>query len=298
MSCHPTSQATRNAISSPGSACGRSHSDAPDGQTIDLFGQVPAPANLSARQAKAAGLLTSGTCGPRSTGSLSSVVLTLFLASRLQAATASLGSTLYKLTWKDRVTPSGRSIPALRASARRTSGNDCIGWPTPTVGNATGSQAAKDASATGRRPDGSKATVSLNAVGQLAGWPTPRARDHHTEGQGQHSPSLPRVCETQLAGWQTPRARGDAGGNRYKTGETTNLEDQIRWNLMDDPDLPPNAPARLTASGEMLTGSDAGMESGGQLNPAHSRWLMGLPAEWTSCAPLVTRSALKSPKRS
>jgi hypothetical protein len=48
----------------------------------------------------------------------------------------------------------------------------------------------------------------------------------------------------------------------------------------------------------MLTGSSAGMESGGQLSPSHSRWLMGLPPVWDDCAVTAMQLLLKRPKRS
>ena len=53
------------------------------GQMIDLFGQVPVRANLSARQAKELGLMTSGTCGPTSITSSKSAALQSSLESRL-----------------------------------------------------------------------------------------------------------------------------------------------------------------------------------------------------------------------
>ena len=113
------------------SACGHTPCAKPDGQTTDQCGQAVVLVSLSARQAKERDLLTSGTYGPRSTTSSASADLLLSLENRLRQKTASLGSTLYKLTWKVRTTPSGRLIPALRASVLRTSGNDCTGYPTP-----------------------------------------------------------------------------------------------------------------------------------------------------------------------
>jgi hypothetical protein len=89
-----------------------------------------------------------------------------------------------------------------------------------------------------------------------------------------------------LATWPTPLAadsRGRAGAAAHKDSELPNAVCKV---IHDQP-------ARLTATGEMLTGSSAGMESGGQLNPAHSRWLMGLPPEWDACAPTAMPSSRK-----
>ncbi len=124
---------------------------------------------------------TNDTSGPLFTASSKSAGLQLSLENRLRALMAASGSPEYVLTWKTQDMPAGVPICALRASGLRISGSDCSGWPTPTKGNADGSQMAKGASATGRRPDGSKATVSLNHVATLAGWPTPMAGTKATD---------------------------------------------------------------------------------------------------------------------
>lgn len=94
-----------SAISLPESESGATPCAVPAGPMTALSGQEAALASLSPRQAAERGLLTSGTCGPRSFISLASVALAQSLESRLQAVMDLHGSTLYNLTWKRRVAP-------------------------------------------------------------------------------------------------------------------------------------------------------------------------------------------------
>jgi len=133
---------------------------------------------------------------------------------------------------------------------------------------------------------------ALKTTVQLAGWVTPSARDWKdspgmaTEGPDGRSrlDQLPRL--SNLASWPTPcQQDGPKGGPSQGADRLPGMAAIA-------------GPARLTATGELLIGSTAGMDAGGQLNPAHSRWLMGLPPEWDAYAPTVTRSSRKQRKPS
>ena len=129
-----TSPDTPNAISSPASADGATPCDSPVGQTLDLFGPEAVPASLSAPPASSKAQKTTATSGQSSSGSSASVALTRYLASRLQTRLATTGSTMFRQTWKEKVTPSGRSYWAHTASVPRTSGSGCGSWVSPNAG--------------------------------------------------------------------------------------------------------------------------------------------------------------------
>ena len=245
-------------------------------------GRVHATANLSQQQGKDLHKQTNGTYGLSGSISSRSADLTSSLASRLKERLSTTGSTIYKLTWKRKATPQGRVYFQLAAVAHRISGQDSglllKGWATPTVRD------HKDGTAK------SCANIPVNALlgreVHLSGWRTP----NHTDGEGGVMEVVPGKAGkyklrdyVHLAGWQTPKLPSGGGQAERMTagGGLRKLEDQALL----------IGPLRLTASGEMLTGSTAGMESGGQLNPNHSRWLQGYPEEWFSCVDWETLSS-------
>lgn len=294
----PTLWDTDNAISSPGLEFGASLFATPGGLTIAPSGPALAPASPSAEPGRAPDSTTSGISGPTSSASSRSAALTSALANRLRVRSASLGSTLCKLTWKERAMPSGRSIPALRASALPIGDKGSTGWPTP---------ATRD-----YKDRFEQTAVETNAllgrVVWLSAWPTPQAHDVTGRSKTQkdlHKAKHGCAClarSSDLAGWPTPRALDGVKNVRTLAGSLREIE---RKGCVQD--LAQAAaiagPARLTAFGELRTGSSAETESGGQLRAEHSLWLQLGPnaAAWKAALERSVSKALEtrstSPKR-
>lgn len=296
-------------ISSPVLAAGVTPCALPDGPRIDLFGRAVAPASPLAQPVSGGALPTSAISGLSGSTSFASADLTLSLVNRLKQRLTTDGSTLFKLTWREKVTPAGRLVYRLAASGRRTSDNDSGSWPTPNT--MEGGQTSR----------GGKRKGEL-LMGGLVGWPTPNTPSGgpNVKSTPTHTGGMDLEGAVTLTSWPTPIVGDTTGGPRppddkrgpapglqaaanltsWPTTSTRDYKGGYRGGRMRNGKISTDTldvAAQLT-SGQTAIGSPAATENHGQLNPAHSRWLMGLPPEWDACAPTATPSSRKSPKPS
>lgn len=295
--------------SSPGSGDGTSPLNSPAGPRTEKSGPALAPASPSALPVKARASTTPAISGPTSSGSSASAALQRSLENRLRRRLNTVGSMEYSQTWKESVTPAGRSFLAHTASARRISDNEYTGWPTVTTSDDVWNMEKR----------GFGTALSLGTAARLTGWEkTPQASDGDGGVMGIRPGTTGKYKlrdYAMLAGWATATATkitqsgkltnadgSDWNGTSkpHQNGKpvTTALGDQVKltgWpttttrdsksegedgeNRTGSPSLPALAHGVITELFRVPTGRRV------VLAPEFSLWLMGFPEAWANQAP-------------
>ena len=231
------------------------------------------------------------------------------LTERLKSQLDQVGSTIYSLSWKEKVTPAGRQYCQRQASVPRTNEIDfsLVPWATPHT-----------SASTGAGTQGRAGGMNIQTMAALAGWPTVTTIDNNQvqgEAAAANHPARGTTLggASRLASWPTPTTRDHKDGAECLNVPINSLLGRQVWqaswatptasmkvrsaefikNRAPAANEIPIVPIRVTASGQMLTGSDAGMENSGQLRPGHSRWLMGFPIDWDAAAIRALEKPLK-----
>ena len=303
------------------SPAGRSPSVLQAGLKTDPSGPAPAPASPSVPQEKDSPKPMRDISGQPSSASSTPSGRLQSSVSRLLQNRLSGGSMEYSLTWKERTTPAGRRICALRASKPPTSGKGCTGWPTPNTPSGgpnfkstathtggmdlegaatlTGwvSPTAQDGERGNLPPRPQDTGIPLSQQVAMAGWTTPQAHDatgRSATPKDKHGTKHGCAClalDAQLTGWPTASTRDAKGG--YEGGRIRN--GKISTDTLD-------VTAQLT-TGPTTPSSPAATEkrvASRALNANFSAWVMGFPTSWMLCGirAFLTLKSQKSSKAS
>jgi len=217
----------------------------------------------------------------------------------------------------------GRAGAALHKNSELPNAVQLAGWPTPdaqcmNVNSTVEIQQARRDRLKEKHNNSNGAGLPIGIAAQLAGWSTPvalpdnktpeahlamKTRMGERDGTNSKRTAVTDIqVQAKLSGWATPQAGTPAQNNNNNNNNNNEAgnSDYSRKVTAEVKTLHYAIRGKLRSDGTMLIGSCAEIlpenQVGGPLSPGHSRWLMGLPTAWASCAPTETLSILKRRK--